>query len=161
MLKMVYQYPTIKNILHLISTSTLRMTVFNKVCVSVCHSATTTPCRHSACTAFLKYFSCLICKLQLSWWQKEKHGCKHKCFCRPASWQSTDAHSKIWYFFTYIDDSQGKPTDTTKSVCKRCFKPAHTPRQPTCPTWQSISPSDTPTCSSNSNSDSFLHVWFM
>ena len=33
---------------------------------------------------------------------------------------------KIWHYYAYIADSQGKPTDTTKHVCKRCFKPTQT-----------------------------------
>lgn len=33
-----------------------------------------------------------------------------------------DARSEIWHYFTYISASQGKPTDATRLVCKRCFK---------------------------------------
>ena len=37
-----------------------------------------------------------------------------------------DAWSEIWHYFASIVDSQGKPTDTTKPIWKRCFKPTQT-----------------------------------
>lgn len=39
--------------------------------------------------------------------------------------------SKIGHNFAHID-SQGKPTDITKSVCKRCFKAKQTEEASTC-----------------------------
>ena len=47
---------------------------------------------------------------------------------RPQLVDKADAQSKIWHYFGYIDDSQDKPTDTTKPICKRCFKPMQAKR---------------------------------
>ena len=33
-----------------------------------------------------------------------------------------DAQSEIWKYFSNVADSKGKPTVTTKPVCKQCFK---------------------------------------
>lgn len=34
--------------------------------------------------------------------------------------------NKTWHYFAYVDNSQDKPTDTTKAVSKMCFKPMET-----------------------------------
>ncbi|KAL1250025.1 hypothetical protein QQF64_021030 [Cirrhinus molitorella] len=42
---------------------------------------------------------------------------------RPQLVEKVDARSEIWHYFAYIADSQGKPTDITKPICKKCFNP--------------------------------------
>ena len=37
---------------------------------------------------------------------------------RPMLVEEADARSEIWKYFTFVADSEGKPTDTTKPVCK-------------------------------------------
>ena len=41
---------------------------------------------------------------------------------RPRLVEEADARSEIWEYFAYVAGSKAKPTDTTKPVCKRCFK---------------------------------------
>ena len=36
------------------------------------------------------------------------------------------ARSEIWKYFSYISDSEGKPTDPTRPVCKKCFRSLQT-----------------------------------
>ena len=44
----------------------------------------------------------------------------------PQLLDKTDTQSEIWHYFAYTADSQGKPTNTTKPVCERCFKTTQT-----------------------------------
>ena len=37
-----------------------------------------------------------------------------------------DARSEIWKYLSDISDSEGKPTDTTRPVCKTCFRSLQT-----------------------------------
>ena len=37
-----------------------------------------------------------------------------------------DARSEMWKYLSYISDSEGKPTDTTRPVCKTCFRSLQT-----------------------------------
>ena len=41
---------------------------------------------------------------------------------RPRYVKKAEARSEIWKYLAYVADSKGKPTDTTRPVCKRCFK---------------------------------------
>ena len=41
---------------------------------------------------------------------------------RPRLVEKADTRSEIWKYFAYFADSKGKPTDTSKPVCKRCLK---------------------------------------
>ena len=41
---------------------------------------------------------------------------------RPMLVEETDTQSEIWKYFAIVTDSKVKPLDTTKPVCKRCFK---------------------------------------
>ena len=41
---------------------------------------------------------------------------------RPRLVEKADTQSEIWKYFAYAANSKGKPTDTAKPVCKRCFK---------------------------------------
>ena len=36
--------------------------------------------------------------------------------------EKADARSERWKYFAYVADNKGKPTDSTKPVCKQCFK---------------------------------------
>ena len=45
---------------------------------------------------------------------------------RPRLVNKKDGRSEIWNHFAYLADSEGKPEDTLKPVCKTCYRGVQT-----------------------------------
>lgn len=66
----------------------------------------------------------LFSLMQVSWWQKQRHESTYKRTCR--HWRPVvRTETRNMNDFTYISDSQGNSTDTTRPVCKRLRGPTH------------------------------------
>ncbi|KAM4606602.1 thiamine pyrophosphokinase 1 isoform 1-T1 [Polymixia lowei] len=89
------------------------------VCVCVCaRRSASTPCRHSGrANRFFSFRGDRTRGMAAS---------TGALADRPRLADEADARSEIWHYFSYIADSLGNPTDTTRPVCKRCFKPTQT-----------------------------------
>lgn len=56
-----------------------------------------------------------------------RSGCKCKTsFCAYTACRKSRSTKETRHYFAYLYNSQDKATDTTKPVCKRCFKPLET-----------------------------------
>ena len=67
-----------------------------------------------------------------------------------------DARSEMWKYCSYISDSEGKPTDTTRPVCKKCFRSLQT--KGAHQTWLSTSPTGIQSCLKNLKTDRLANV---